>query len=119
MNNAQPISDINTTPLVDIMLVLLIIFMISAPPLQQSSSVKIPLPSEHITPPPVAVRIHITETIGLQPRFEVNGDLGSALEQQLKLKHLLGQDPDQILASAQSPKHSIHTWCKPSRCCAN
>lgn len=42
-NLAGAISDINTTPLVDVMLVLLIIFMISAPMPQNISKAKIPL----------------------------------------------------------------------------
>lgn len=43
-----PMSEINTTPLVDVMLVLLIIFMITAPLL--THSVKIDLPSASNTP---------------------------------------------------------------------
>ena len=42
-NNHQPMAEINTTPLVDVMLVLLIIFMITAP--MMTHSVKINLPS--------------------------------------------------------------------------
>ncbi len=43
-----PMSEINTTPLVDVMLVLLIIFMITAPLL--THSVKVDLPSASNTP---------------------------------------------------------------------
>ena len=38
----QPMSDINMTPLIDVMLVLLVIFMITAP--LMSSSLKLDLP---------------------------------------------------------------------------
>ena len=41
--NSQPMSDINVTPLVDVMLVLLVIFILSAPML--SNAVKLELPS--------------------------------------------------------------------------
>lgn len=41
-NNQQPMSEINTTPMVDVMLVLLIIFMITAPLMTQSIQVKLP-----------------------------------------------------------------------------
>ena len=37
-----PMSEINTTPLVDVMLVLLIIMMLVAPMLEQGVSVKLP-----------------------------------------------------------------------------
>ena len=53
-NLVGAISDINTTPLVDVMLVLLIIFMISAPMPQNVSKAKIPLvglPIDTLEPP--------------------------------------------------------------------
>ena len=53
-NLVGAISDINTTPLVDVMLVLLIIFMISAPMPQNISKARIPLvgtPKEKLQPP--------------------------------------------------------------------
>jgi biopolymer transport protein TolR len=45
-----PISEINVTPLVDVMLVLLIIFMVAAPHLEQGVPVK--LPEVTVTPLP-------------------------------------------------------------------
>ena len=41
-DDAVPMSDINTTPLVDVMLVLLIIFLIAVPVVIQSVPVKLP-----------------------------------------------------------------------------
>ena len=41
-NGAGPVSDINVTPLVDVMLVLLIIFMVTAPLIQQGVKVNLP-----------------------------------------------------------------------------
>ena len=45
-----PMCDINVTPLVDVMLVLLIIFMVTAPIL--SYPIDIDLPQKSLTPPP-------------------------------------------------------------------
>ena len=47
---SAPIADINVTPLVDVMLVLLIIFMVTAPIL--SYPIDIDLPQRSTTPPP-------------------------------------------------------------------
>ena len=58
-NAAGAISDINTTPLVDVMLVLLIIFMISAPMPQHISKAKIPLPGGGGIDPPTLKTLDI------------------------------------------------------------
>ena len=51
--SAEPMMDINTTPLIDIMLVLLIMFIITIP--VQTHAVKLDLPqnNQNQTPPPV------------------------------------------------------------------
>jgi biopolymer transport protein ExbD len=41
-NNSAPMSEINTTPLVDVMLVLLIIFMVTAPLITNTVNVNLP-----------------------------------------------------------------------------
>jgi biopolymer transport protein ExbD len=46
----EPMMDINTTPLIDVMLVLLIMFIITIPP--QTHAVKLDLPQHTDTPPP-------------------------------------------------------------------
>jgi len=57
---AQPIADINVTPLVDVMLVLLVIFIITAPLL--SYAIKLDLPNDPAPasePAPATVRLSI------------------------------------------------------------
>lgn len=58
----QPVSEINVTPLVDVMLVLLIVFMVAAP--LMASGVPIDLPKTHAKPltdqkPPLALTIDV------------------------------------------------------------
>ena len=47
----EPMAEINVTPLVDVLLVLLIIFMITAPILAHKIEVDLPQPNTNITPP--------------------------------------------------------------------
>jgi biopolymer transport protein ExbD len=64
-----PMSDINTTPLVDVMLVLLIIFLIAVPVVLQSVPMELP-----------KVRYQVTETkpenVNLSVRLEPDGTCG-------------------------------------------
>jgi len=53
---SKPYSDINMTPLIDVMLVLLIIFIITIP--SQTHAVKIDNPL-HAEPPPTRPEVHI------------------------------------------------------------
>jgi TolR protein len=59
-SGTAPLSDINVTPLVDVMLVLLIVFMVAAP--LMASGVKVDLPTSNARPlteqkPPIAVSL--------------------------------------------------------------
>lgn len=61
--HVQPMSEINTTPLVDVMLVLLVIFIITAPIL--THTVKIDLPqatSQSLPDKPEVINVSINET---------------------------------------------------------
>ncbi|RUL75363.1 ExbD/TolR family protein [Dyella choica] len=60
--SGAPMSEINVTPLVDVMLVLLIIFMITAPLMSHRITVKLPTANPHQqenTPPPEVVDLAI------------------------------------------------------------
>ena len=59
-----PLSEINVTPLVDVMLVLLIIFMITAPLLQHNITIDLPQPNRDKPPPlnpPTPISLSIKE----------------------------------------------------------
>ena len=63
-NSGGPMSDINVTPLVDVMLVLLIIFMITAPMLSHKIKIDLPQPNPNIVNPenpPDPVRLQIRQ----------------------------------------------------------
>jgi biopolymer transport protein ExbD len=90
-NTGGPMADINVTPLVDVMLVLLIIFMVTVPALSYPIQVDLPQPNRNPPPPgtpPDPIRIHIDASGGvswngsptplstLQSQFEVEGARG-------------------------------------------
>ena len=52
-------ADINITPLVDVMLVLLVIFMIAAPTLSHRIELDLPQPAPSPLPPPEPIRLRI------------------------------------------------------------
>jgi biopolymer transport protein ExbD len=106
-NTSGPMADINVTPLVDVMLVLLIIFMITAPMLTHKVKVDLPQPNPNIVNPPEPlepIRLKIdragalywndtpVDELGLkaqiaviaqqtnQPELQINADDGVAYE---------------------------------------
>jgi biopolymer transport protein ExbD len=78
--NETPMSDINTTPLVDVMLVLLIIFLITVPVVIQTVPVSLP-----------KVRYEVTTTKPENVALTVRGGPGGSCEVYWKLKKVNAQ----------------------------
>ena len=71
MQGRTSLSEINVTPMVDVMLVLLIIFMVSAPLLQQGVDVNLPKASAGAitqTSEPIVISIDAKQTITLDSK---------------------------------------------------
>jgi biopolymer transport protein TolR len=83
-------SDINVTPLVDVMLVLLIIMMLVAPLMQQGVPVKLPVASNYVDKPETnnqtVVAIAANKTVYLNAKFIATEELGKKVEEALKDK---------------------------------
>ncbi|MBW2108188.1 MAG: protein TolR [Deltaproteobacteria bacterium] len=85
-------SDINVTPLVDVMLVLLIIFMVTAPMMMQGVNVSLP---QTRSKPLTAEKEYLTVTIDRNAQVFIN-DYKVALEAlEDKMKRILEGRPDQ------------------------
>ena len=95
-----PMNDINVTPLVDVMLVLLIVFMITMPVLTHSIQINLPTtsstkeqPKQDVKPINLAVTAAGKYTLGEESTNEM--DLTAV---KAKLEELAKNDPDAVLA---------------------
>jgi len=83
-------SDINVTPLVDVMLVLLIIMMLVAPLMQQGVPVKLPVASNYVDKPETnnqtVIAIAANKAIYLNAKSIPTEELGKKVEEALKDK---------------------------------
>lgn len=88
---AGPFADINMTPLIDVMLVLLIIFIISLPPVTHAVKIDNPLPTNDRPPPhpPVVVSL----AIDFDGTLSWNGSLVDRKTLQGYVTELAGEDP--------------------------
>jgi biopolymer transport protein ExbD len=88
-------SDINVTPLVDVMLVLLIIMMLVAPMLQQGVAIRLPTASNTIDKPEAQEQTVLT--ISRDKSYYVNAKLVSEAEMATRLNELLENKKEKIV----------------------
>jgi biopolymer transport protein TolR len=92
--SSQSISDINVTPLVDVMLVLLVIFMVTAPILQQGVAVNLPQASGDALP---ADEQQLVVSIDGQGRVFLNDQQYTSERLTAELAQLAAIDPKRRL----------------------
>jgi len=88
-------ADINVTPLVDVMLVLLIIMMLVAPMLQQGVSVKLPTATNTVDKPEVQGQTVVA--IGRDKQMYLNAKLVQESEMATKVNELLENAKEKIV----------------------
>lgn len=89
-NRIGPVSDINVTPLVDVMLVLLIVFMVAAP--MMATGVKVDLPTANTKPleepkPPIVISIDNAGTVFVNESASTPASLLALVGQEAKGDH--------------------------------
>jgi biopolymer transport protein TolR len=89
--NNEVLSQINVTPLVDVMLVLLVIFMVTAPILQQGVSVNLPrVEAGALT----GEEVQLVVTVNPQGKVYLNDAAMSPTELLAKLQAIVRERPD-------------------------
>ncbi|HSQ03662.1 MAG TPA: biopolymer transporter ExbD [Burkholderiales bacterium] len=94
-NSGAPLAEINMIPLIDVMLVLLVIFMITAPLLTHSVKIDLPHASSHAN---IQSDAHISLAIDRTGRFYWNGE---ATDRQTLLTRM-------SIAAKQQPQPELH-----------
>ena len=90
----RPMAEINVTPMVDVMLVLLIIFMVTAPLMMAQLPIELPKTSaQELGKPPQPLIVAI-DTSG---NYYIGGDQVSVGDLPGKLAGMAQNDPDQIV----------------------
>ncbi|MDI9331386.1 MAG: biopolymer transporter ExbD [Alphaproteobacteria bacterium] len=86
----EVMSEINMTPLVDVMLVLLIIFMVTAPLMRQAVNIDLPKAnSQPLGPKPGMVRLNVSA----QGAYDLDGLNVSATELESRLHEMAVREP--------------------------
>lgn len=91
-NSSGPMAEINVTPLVDVMLVLLIIFMVTMP--IQTYPIKIDLPQASTNPPPPNPKEPIKLRIDASGQVFWNDALMDVKTLEATMKDTVRQDPE-------------------------
>ena len=115
MRRRRPIADINVVPYIDVMLVLLIIFMVTAPLLKQGVDVDLPTapanPLDVNSPEPIVVSVDREGGLYLNiaPDSEATIDSGSLIRQ---IREALERDPKRpvmVRGDANGPYQNVVT----------
>ena len=83
-----PLADINVTPLVDVMLVLLIIFIVTAPIVARPIAIQLPQTTDRVVdrpepPPPIELRLDASNQLSWDGQPMVIDDLQARLQAQV------------------------------------
>jgi biopolymer transport protein ExbD len=106
-DSGEPMLDINTTPLIDVMLVLLIMFIITIP--IQTHAVKLDLPVNQNTPPPPIQPLKNTVGITAQGQITWNGSPITAqqLRQYLEVTQQMNPVPELHLQPDATARYEL------------
>jgi biopolymer transport protein ExbD len=95
-DDGSPMMEMNTTPLIDVMLVLLIMFIITIPVATHSTDIDLPVPNPNQPPPPPVKPVVNKVTITRDGQIMWNGTplTGSQLVADLKTSRTMNPEPE-------------------------
>ncbi|HVK51255.1 MAG TPA: biopolymer transporter ExbD [Pseudoxanthomonas sp.] len=101
--SARPaaLAEMNVTPLVDVMLVLLIIFMVTAPILSRPLELGLPQPAKVPNPPKAAI---LTLQVGAHGELTLDDRALSRAQLAERLQDAMQSDPRTVLTLRASPE---------------
>ena len=108
-----PMADMNITPLVDVMLVLLVIFMIAAPMMTKTLSLTLPYPGPElpVKPPEMTLQVQAGDMYMLDGQAMSRAQITAALEAEVartpNLKVNLDVDPSAEYESAMQAMAAV------------
>ena len=91
MSSGQPGREINVTPLIDILLVLLVIFLVTMPIVMRMETVDVPRKDDNVDPSPaIAITVHADLTMSIDDgaSFEAS-DLPRMLRPHFAVSHVV------------------------------
>lgn len=109
-NSGRPLADINVTPLVDVMLVLLIIFIVTAPMVAIPIPVDLPQRTERIIerpepPPPIELRVDASNQLYWNGQPLARADMQSRMAEQTQAH--AGNLPELRIAASQDAQYEV------------
>ncbi|MCC8620157.1 ExbD/TolR family protein [Xanthomonas vesicatoria] len=108
--NRGPLAEINVTPLVDVMLVLLIIFIVTAPMVTRTMTLDLPQPTSHprvqLEPPePIALRLDADGQVFWNASLVSVQDLQPRLIEQMR--ETSGNQPELRITASQDAEYAV------------
>ncbi len=109
-NSGRPLADINVTPLVDVMLVLLIIFIVTAPMVAIPIPVDLPQHTDRVIerpepPPPIELRVDAGNQLYWNGQPLARADVQSRLSEQAQVH--AGNLPELRIAASPDAQYEV------------